>query len=186
MDVCKLLAESSLEGGYWVKETGVGGLRVTGGGLADEGVGVATGLGLLTEAITCAGAAISEASLLAVEVRIGLIEGALTTVAGVFGGAVVVAEVVLSVDFIVIAGEDVIGAEGLVNATWVVEGFVAVGVGVDLILMLVEGSETGVESELSLTEGVVKVEDLVSVVMLELGLAVGEEVEVVFVRGVKD
>lgn len=130
----------------------MGGLWITGGSLADKGAGVATGPGLLTEAITCAGAAVSEASLLAIEVRVGLTEGALTAVAGVFGGAVVVVEMELSVDLIVIEGEDITGAEMLVNATWVVEGFVSGGIGVDLILMLVEGSEAGVESELGLTE----------------------------------
>lgn len=52
-EVCrfKLLAESNLAGGGWVKETGVGGLWVTGGGLAGTRRGVATGLGLLTEAV---------------------------------------------------------------------------------------------------------------------------------------
>lgn len=147
------------------------GLWVRGGGLAVKGVGVATGLGLLTETTTFAGSAVSEASLLAVEVRVGLIEGALT---------VVVVEVELSVVLIVNEGEDVTGAVRLVNATWVVEGFVAGGVGVDFILMLVESSEAGVESELGLTELVVKLEDLVNVV------TVGEEVEVVLVRGVTD
>lgn len=91
---------------------------------------------------------ISEASLLAVKVRVGLADGALTTVAGVFGGAVVAVEVTLSVDLVVIAG-DVFGAEKLDNVTEVVEGFVAMGAGV--ILMLAEGSEAGVESELDLT-----------------------------------
>ncbi len=87
-----------------------------------------------------------------VEVRVGLTEGALTTVAGVFGGAVVVVEVELCVDLIVIKVEDIIGAARLVIVTGVVEGFAAVGVGVGLVLMLVEGSEAGVESELNLTE----------------------------------
>lgn len=51
MDVCrlKLLAESNLAGGGWVMAAGMGGLWVTGGGLA--GGEVATGLGLLTEEI---------------------------------------------------------------------------------------------------------------------------------------
>lgn len=164
----------------------MGGLWITGGSFAEKGVVVATGLGLLTEAITCAGAAVSEASLLAVEVRVRLTEGALTAVAGVFGGAVVLVEVELSVDLIVIEGEDITGAEMLVNAIWVVEGFAAVGIGVEFILMLVEGSEAGVESELGLTEQVLKLEDLVNVVMMVLGLAVGEEVDAVFVRCVKD
>lgn len=49
MEVCRFnLAESNLAGGGWVKATRVGGLWVTGGGLAG---GVATGLGLVTEAI---------------------------------------------------------------------------------------------------------------------------------------
>lgn len=54
MEVCRfeLLAESSLAGGGWVKATAVGGLWVTGGGLADVVVGVTTGIGLLTEATT--------------------------------------------------------------------------------------------------------------------------------------
>lgn len=89
--------------------------------------------------------------MLAVEVRIGLTEGPLTTVAGVFGGAVVVVEVELSVDLIV-EGKDITGGERLVNVTGVVDGFVAVGAGVDFILVLVEVSEAGVESELTLTE----------------------------------
>lgn len=121
--------------------------------------------------------------MLAVEVRVGLAEGAFTTVAGVFGGAVVAVEVELVVDLIVVKWEDV-GAERLANVTGVVEGFVTVGAGVDLIFMLVEGSVAGVESELSLTEGVVKVDDLVKVVMMVLGLEMGDEVEVVFVREV--
>lgn len=52
-EVCsfKLLPESNLAGGGWVKETGVGGLWVTGGGLAEARRRVASGLGLLTEAI---------------------------------------------------------------------------------------------------------------------------------------
>lgn len=101
MDVCKLLAESTLEAG-----TGMGGLWITGGRVADGGLGAA----LPTEAVTCAGAGFPEASFVAVQVRIGLIEGALTAVAGVFGGAVLVAEAVTT-------EEDVSGAEGLVNAT---------------------------------------------------------------------
>lgn len=43
--------KSNLAGGGWVKATGVGGLWVTGGGLAGAGVGVTTGMGLLTDAI---------------------------------------------------------------------------------------------------------------------------------------
>lgn len=65
----------------------------------------------------------------AVEVRVGLIEGALTTVAGVFGGAVVAVEVVLSVDAVVVEKEDILGAKLVI--TGVVEAFAAVGV--DLI-----------------------------------------------------
>lgn len=72
--------------------------------------------------------------------------------AGVFGGAVVVAELELSVDLIAIKGEDIIGDERLVIVTGVVEGFPVVGAGVDLILMLVAGSDGGVKSELNLTE----------------------------------
>lgn len=53
----------------------------------------------------------------------------------------VVVEVELSVDLTVIEGEDITGAERLVNVTWAVEGFVGMGVGDDFILMLVEGSE---------------------------------------------
>lgn len=48
----KLLAESNLGGGGWVKVTGVRGLCVPGGGLADVDGGVAKGLGLLIESIT--------------------------------------------------------------------------------------------------------------------------------------
>lgn len=95
---------------------------------------------------------ISEASLLAVQVRFGLTEGALTTVARVFGGAVVVVEVELSVVLIVIKGGDIIGAEWLVNVTGVVEGIVVMVVGVDLIFTLAVGSQAGVGSELTLTE----------------------------------
>lgn len=58
--------------------------------------------------------------MLAVEVRVGLTAGALTTVAGVFGGAVVVVKVVLSVDLAVTEGEDIFGAEKLVRITGVV------------------------------------------------------------------
>lgn len=87
--------------------------------------------------------------MLAVEVRVGLIEGALTIVAGVFGGAAVVAEVELGVDLIVIEEEDIIGAARLVNVAGVVESFVSAGTGVDLILML---AEAALESELNLTE----------------------------------
>lgn len=185
VEVCrfKLVAESGLVGGGWVKATGVGGLCFTGGGLADTGGGSTTGLGLLTEGVTGGGAVISVANLLAVEVRVELIEeGALTTVAGVFGGTVVGAEVEL-VDFIVIIEEDVIGEERLAKVTGVVESCVAVGAGVDLILLL---AEAAVESELNLTDGVVRVEDLVSVVMMVLGLATGEEAAVVVLaRGVK-
>lgn len=76
--------------------------------------------------------------MLTVEVRVGLTEGALTTVAGVFGGAVVVVMVVLSVDLAVTEGEDILGAEKLVRITGVV---------------LVEARvESGVETELTLTE----------------------------------
>lgn len=119
--------------------------------------------------------------MLAVEVRIGLTEGAFTTEAGVFGGAVVVVEVELTVDLSVIKEED-IGAE----VTGTVEGFVVAGAGAVMILTLAEGSEAGVESELTLTEGVVKVEDLVKVVMMVLGLEMGEKVVVAFDSGVKD
>lgn len=119
--------------------------------------------------------------MLAVEVRIGLTEGAFTTEAGVFGGAVVVVEVELTVDLSVIKEED-IGAE----VTGTVEGFVVAGAGAVMILTLAEGSEAGVESELTLTEGVVKVEDLVKVVMMVLGLEMREEVVVAFDSGVKD
>ena len=91
---------------------------------------------------------ISEASLLAVEVRVGLADGALTTVAGVFGGAVVAVELALSVDLVVIEG-DVFGAEKLDNVG-VVEGFAAKGA--EVILMKAEGAGAGVESVLDLTE----------------------------------
>lgn len=50
-------------------------------------------------------------------------------------------------------------------------------------------AEAGVESEFNVTELVVKVEALVNVVMIELGLETGEEVVAlvaVFVPGVKD
>ena len=137
-------------------------------------------MGLLTESVA-EGAASSEANLLAIEVRFGLAEGALTTVAGVLTGAVVVAVVELCVDLFVIEEEDINGPERLVNVTGVFESSVAVGVGVDLMVTL----EAAVESELSLTEGVVKVEDLVNVVMIVLGLAMGEEDGAVFVRGLK-
>lgn len=89
--------------------------------------------------------------MLAVQVRVELTEGALTTVVGVIERAVVVVEVELSVDLIVIEGGDILG-ERPDNVTGVVEGIVAMGVGVDLILMLARGSEVGVGSELTLTE----------------------------------
>lgn len=72
--------------------------------------------------------------MLTVEVSVGLTEGSLTTVAGVCGGVVVEAKVVLSVDLVVTEGEDIFGAEKLVRIT----GPVLV--------------ETGAESELTLTE----------------------------------
>lgn len=122
--------------------------------------------------------------MLAVEVRIGLTEGAFTTEAGVFGGAVAVVEVELIVGLNVLKEED-IGAERFVEVTGTVEGFVVAGAGAVMILTLAEGSEAAGESELSLTEGVVKVEDLVKVVMMVLGLEMGEEVVVVFDSGVK-
>lgn len=106
--------------------------------------------------------------MLAVEFRFGLTEGALTIVAGVFGGAVVKLEV--AVDLIVVKGEDIIGAEQLVNVTEGIEAFVPVGSGVDFVLMLVKGSGAGLESEVNVTEWVVKVDDLVKVVMIVLGL----------------
>lgn len=90
--------------------------------------------------------------MLAVLVRVGLAEGAFTTVAGVFGGAVEEAEVMLVVDLTVMEGGAIIGAERLVNVTGVVEVLVAMGEGVDLIFTLAEGSGAGVESELSLTD----------------------------------
>lgn len=96
----KLLTVSNLVGGGWVKTTGVGGLWVTGGALADAGVGVATVNGVLTEAIDGGVGVIADANLLALKVRFGPIGGALATAAGVFGGAVVELEVVLSVDLI--------------------------------------------------------------------------------------
>lgn len=72
--------------------------------------------------------------------------------AGVFGGAVVVVEVELGMDLLV-EGEDITGAERLVNVTGVVKGFVvAVAVVVDFNVMLVEGPDVEVESELALTE----------------------------------
>lgn len=129
--------------------TGVGGLCITGGGLADTRCGVATGIDLLTEPKAGGGAASSEANLLAVEVRVRLTEGGLAIVAGVFGGAVVVAEVELCVDLIVIVEEDIIGGERLVNVRGVVESCVMVGIGIDLILML---AEAAVESEFDLTD----------------------------------
>lgn len=147
VEVCrfKLIAASNLAGGGWVR--GVRGLGVTAGG-----GGVATELGTFTEEIILGGSAISGAVLLTLEVRAGLIEGALTTVAGVFGGAVVVVEVELDVDLFVIREEDIIGVERLVIVAEVIEGFSAAGIGVDLTLMLVEVSVAEVESELSLTD----------------------------------
>lgn len=67
----------------------------------------------------------------AVEVRVGLIEGALTTVAGVFGGAVVAVEVVLSAGGAVVEKEDILGAKLVI--TGVVEAFAAAAVGVNFI-----------------------------------------------------
>lgn len=67
----------------------------------------------------------------AVEVRVGPIKGALTTVAGVLGGAVVAVEVVLSAGGVVVEKEDILGAKLVI--TGVVEAFAAVAVGVNLI-----------------------------------------------------
>lgn len=64
----------------------------------------------------------------AVEVRVGPIKGALTTVAGVLGGAV---EVVLSAGGVVVEKEDILGAKLVI--TGVVEAFAAAAVGVNLI-----------------------------------------------------
>lgn len=123
--------------------------------------------------------------MLAVEVRTGLTEGAFTTEAGVFGGAVVAVEVDITVDLLVITKEDV-GAERFVEVTGNAEGFVVVGARAVMVLALTEGSEAGVESELSLTEGVVRVEDLVKVVVgVVLGLEMREEVVVAFNSAVK-
>lgn len=84
------------------------------------------------------------------------VEGALVSVAGVFGGAVVTA-VTDKVVFIVIGGEDMIGEEAFVNGA--ADGFV-----VTFIAISVD----------DLMEGVVRVEDLVNVVMMVLGF-IGEE-----------
>lgn len=119
--------------------------------------------------------------MLAVEVRTGLNEGAFTTEAGVFGGAVVAVEMDITVDLLVITKEDV-GAERFVEVTGNAKGFVVVGARAVMVLALTEGSEAGVESELSLTEGV---EDLVKVVGVVLGLEMGEEVVVAFDSAVK-
>lgn len=89
--------------------------------------------------------------MITVEVRVGLTEGALTTVAEVFGGAVVVVQVELGVDLIVIEGEDIVVDEKLVIVTGAVEGFPVVSVKVDLV-KLVEGPQAGVESDLILSE----------------------------------
>lgn len=122
--------------------------------------------------------------MLAVEVRTGLNEGAFTTEAGVFGGAVVAVEMDITVDLLVITKEDV-GAERFVEVTGNAKGFVVVGARAVMVLALTEGSEAGVESELSLTEGVVRMEDLVKVVGVVLGLEMGEEVVVAFDSAVK-
>lgn len=97
VDVCrfKLLAKSSLSGGGWVGATEMGGLWVTGAGLSDVEDGVATELGVLTEALNFGGTAVSEASLVVVAVRTGLTKGALATVDGIVERAVATVEVAL-------------------------------------------------------------------------------------------
>lgn len=97
----------------------------------------------------------------------------------------VAVEVDITVDLLVITKED-IGAERFVEVTGNTEGFVVVGARAVMVLALTEGSEAGVESELSLTEGVVRVEDLVKVVVgVVLGLEMREEVVVAFNSAVK-
>lgn len=96
----------------------------------------------------------------------------------------VAVEMDITVDLLVITKEDV-GAERFVEVTGNAKGFVVVGARAVMVLALTEGSEAGVESELSLTEGVVRVEDLVKVVGVVLGLEMGEEVVVAFDSAVK-
>lgn len=97
----------------------------------------------------------------------------------------VAVEVDITVDLLVITKEE-IGAKRFVEVTGNAEGFVVVGARAVMVLALTEGSEAGVESELSLTEGVVRVEDLVKVVVgVVLGLEMGEEVVVAFNSAVK-
>lgn len=88
-------------------------------------------------------------------------------------------------DLLVTRGEDFVVDERPVAFSGTVKGFSAVRVGVDL-MTLPGGSEAGGASELSLSEWVAKVTDLVCAVMAVLGLSMVEEEEVVFVRGVKD
>lgn len=145
--VCKLTlpVKSSLADRDWVKVAGVGGLWVS-GGLAENGEATGQDLVAATGNLGCS--IISEANLLTVEVRVELADGALTTAAGVLGGAVL--EGASSVGLAVIGGEDIIGAETLVDVTGVREGFVvAVGAVVSLVVMLVTGS--GAEAEPDLT-----------------------------------
>lgn len=83
--------------------------------------------------------------MLTEELRDGLTEGAVNIGAEVIGGAVA-AEVELGVDLIVIKGEDVVVDEIVVIVAGALKGVPVVSVIVDLI-MLVEDSETGGESE---------------------------------------
>lgn len=144
--VCKLTlpVKSSLADRDWVKVEGVGGLWVS-GGLAENGEDTGQDLVAATGNLGCS--VISEANLLTVEVRVRLADGALTTAAGVLGGAVV--EGASSVGLVVIGGEDIIGAETLVDVTGVLEGFVVAVDAVSLVVMLVPGS--GAEAEPDLT-----------------------------------
>lgn len=147
----KLLVKSNLGVKDWVRAEVTGRLCVTGVVLAIAAGAVVTKL-LIDDAVLGVSVC-SDASLLAVE-------GALVSVAGVLGGAVVT-EVTAKVVFIVIGGEDMIGEEVFVKGA--ADGFVSTVV-VTFIAISVD----------DLIVGVVSVEDLVKVVMMLLGF-IGEE-----------
>lgn len=146
-----LLKEAAVKLLDWVRAEVIGGLCVVTGVV----LAIAAGAGvtkLLVNVFALGVSVSSDASLLTVE-------GAFVSVAGVFGGAVIV-EVTAKAVFIVKGGEDMIGEEVFVKGA--VDGFVATVVTFVAI------------SVVDLTVGVVRVVDLVKVVMMLLGFR-GEE-----------
>lgn len=143
-----LLVKSGLGVEDCVKADVIGGLGVTADVLA-----IAAGAGvtkLLTDDVVLGVSVSCDVSLVAVE-------GALASVAGVFGGTVI-AEFAAKEVFIVIEGEDMTVEEVFVKGV-VEDGFVVPFIAVSVV---------------DLTVGVVRVVDLVKVVMMLLGFR-GEE-----------